>query len=151
MSFYWLHVYMQLARVNIFFLDTWYVACVSYARFTGSYCSIGHYTVCLKKRKPGQPGHVSLNLDKHCNNFGYYLLESYLLLPMVLRNVGSVTSANDHKHFKRQADNLTLYQDVEVKTGSFSVVFTDNFSLKCLCSLADVIEPTFLGTVGKRR
>ena len=41
---------------------------------------------------------ISLKLDKHLNNFGY-LLESYLLFPMVPRNVGSIMSVTEHEHF----------------------------------------------------
>ncbi len=36
---------------------------------------------------------IFLKLDKHLNNFGYYLLEGYHLFLTVLRNVGSVNSA----------------------------------------------------------
>ncbi len=45
---------------------------------------------------------VSLKLDKHLNNFGYYLLEGYLLFPTVPRNVGSVMSVNKNKLFKNR-------------------------------------------------
>ncbi len=47
---------------------------------------------------------VSLKLDKHLNNFGYYLLESYLFFPTVPRNVGSITftSVNEHEHFNKR-------------------------------------------------
>ncbi len=42
---------------------------------------------------------VSLKLDKRLNIFGH-LFEGYLLFPTVPRNVGSVTSVNEHEHFK---------------------------------------------------
>ncbi len=70
---------------------------------------------------------VSLKLDKHLNIFGHYLLEGYLLFSMVPRNVGSVMSVNEHENFK---DRLTIPEfvpKVEVKTGAFSLVFTDSF------------------------
>ncbi len=37
-------------------------------------------------------------------------------------------SVNEHEHFWRQVDNLTLYQNVEGKTGAISLVFMDIFS-----------------------
>ena len=45
---------------------------------------------------------ISLKLDKHLNNFGYYLFEGYLLFPTVPRNVGSVMSVNENEHFKNR-------------------------------------------------
>ena len=45
---------------------------------------------------------ISLQLDKHLNNFGHYLLEGYLLFPTVPRNVGSITSVNENEHFNKK-------------------------------------------------
>ncbi len=63
---------------------------------------------------------VSLKLNKHLNNFGYYLSEGYLLFPTVPRNLGSVMSVNENEHFKNR---LTLYQNVEVNTGAISGIY----------------------------
>ncbi len=48
----------------------------------------------------------TLKLNKHLNIFGHYLLEGYLLFPTVPRNVGSVTSVNEHEHVR---DRLTIW------------------------------------------
>ncbi len=45
---------------------------------------------------------ISLKLDKHLNNFGYYLLDGYLPFPTVLRNVCSVMSVNENELFKNR-------------------------------------------------
>ena len=64
--------------------------------------------------------HVSLKRDKHLNNFGYYLLKGYHFFPTVPKNEGSVIK-------KRFTIIMTLYQNVEVKSDAFSLVFTDIF------------------------
>ncbi len=56
------------------------------------------YTLCLNKKETGTNMAILLKLDKHLNNFGYYLLEGYLLFPTVPRNVGSITSVNENEH-----------------------------------------------------
>ncbi len=63
------------------------------------------YTGCPNKKETGTNMPVSLKLDKHLNIFVHYLLEGYLLFPMVPRNVGSVMSVNEHEHLK---DRLTI-------------------------------------------
>ena len=63
------------------------------------------YTGCPNKKETGTNMPISRKLDRHLNNFGYYLLEGYLLFPTVPRNVGSVMSVNEHEHFK---DRLTI-------------------------------------------
>ncbi len=68
---------------------------------------------------------VSLKIDKYLNNLGYYLLEDYLLFPTVPRKLGSVMSVNENEYFKNR---LTLYQNVEVKSGAFYLVFLGHFS-----------------------
>ena len=81
--------------------------CITYTRTrTLGKCqqSTHGYTVCLNKKETRTNMPISLKLDKHLNNFGYYLLEGYLLFPTVPRNAGSVTSVNKHEHFK---DRLT--------------------------------------------
>ncbi len=62
------------------------------------------YTIqgVLIKKETGTNMPISLKLDRHLNNFGWYLLEGYLLFPMVPRNVGSITSVNKHEHFNKR-------------------------------------------------
>ena len=61
-----------------------------------------NYTGCPNKKETGTNMPVSLELDKHLNNFGYYLLEGYLFFPTVPKNVGSVMSVNENEHFKNR-------------------------------------------------
>ncbi len=63
------------------------------------------YTGCLNKNETGTNMPISLKLDKHLNNFWYYLLQGYRLFSTVPRNVGSVMSLNENEHFK---DRLTI-------------------------------------------
>ena len=60
------------------------------------------YTGCPNKKETGTNMPISLKLDRHLKNFGYYLLASYLLFPTVPRIVGSITSANEHEHFNKR-------------------------------------------------
>ncbi len=65
-----------------------------------------HYTGCPNKKETGTNMPISLKLDRHLNNFGYYLLDSYPLFPTVPRNAGSFTSViNEHKHFNKKLTN----------------------------------------------
>ncbi len=66
---------------------------------------------------------ISLKLNRHLNNLGYYLSEGYLLFPTVPRNVGSITSVNEHEHFK---DRLTIW--LCTKSFKFNCLLAD---LKC--------------------
>ena len=59
-------------------------------------------TVCLNKQETGTNMQVSLKLDKYLNTFSYYLLEGNLIFPTVTRNVGSITSVNEHEHFLKR-------------------------------------------------
>ncbi len=59
-------------------------------------------TGCVNKKETRTTMPVSLKLDKHLNNFGYYLLEDYRLFPTLPRNVGSVMSVNENEHFKNR-------------------------------------------------
>ncbi len=61
---------------------------------------------------------VSLKLDKHLNNLGYYLLEGYLLFPALPRNVGSITSVNEHEHFNKR---LTIF---DIVPNPLNIAFT---------------------------
>ncbi len=66
------------------------------------------YTVRLNKKEAGQTCPFLWNLTSIIlNNFGYYLWEGYLLFPTVPRNVGSVLSVNEHKHFKEKSTICT--------------------------------------------
>ncbi len=67
------------------------------------------YTVCLNKKETGTNRPISLKLDKHLKYFEYYLLEGYLLFPTVPRNVGSITSVNEHKHLNFVPNTKTLW------------------------------------------
>ncbi len=49
---------------------------------------------------------------------GIICLEGYLLFPTVPKNVGSVMLVNENEH-EKQVDNLTSYQNVEVKIDAF--------------------------------
>ena len=60
------------------------------------------HTGCLDKNETGTNIPISLKLDKHLNNIGYYLIEGYHLFPMVPRNVGSVMSVNKNEHLKNR-------------------------------------------------
>ncbi len=62
----------------------------------------GTYTVCLNKKETGTNMPIPLKLDKHLNNFGYYLSKGYLLFSMVPRNLGSITSVNENEHFHKR-------------------------------------------------
>ena len=64
------------------------------------------YTGYLNKKETGTNMPISPKLDKHLNNYGYYLLEGYLLFPTVPRNVCSVMSVNENEHFKNR---LTIW------------------------------------------
>ncbi len=63
-------------------------------------------TECPNKNETGTNMPISLKLDRHLNNFGYYLLEGYLFFPTVPRNVGSITSVNEHGHLNKR---LTIW------------------------------------------
>ncbi len=82
--------------------------CFTISTYLSIYLSIylSTYTGCLNKKESGTNMPVSLKLDKHLNNFAYYLLEGYLLFPTVPRNVGSVMIVNEHEHFK---DRMTIW------------------------------------------
>ena len=61
-----------------------------------------YYTGCLNKKEIGTNMPISLKLDKHLNNLGYYMLKGYLLFSMVPRNVASIISVNEHEHFNKR-------------------------------------------------
>ena len=102
----------------------------------------------LIKEKPGQTC-PSLKLDRYLNNFGYYLLKGYLLFPTVPRNVG-------FSHQLMNSSTLTRSRQFDFIPNPFNLTANDcakhtvvqtkifNLSLKCLCSLTDITEPTFL-------
>ena len=67
-------------------------------------CKIKKNILCSVpyKKETGTSIHISLKLDKHFNNLGYYLLEGYLFFPTVPRNAGFIKSVNEHEHFNKR-------------------------------------------------
>ena len=76
--------------------------------------------MCLNKKETGTNMPISLKLDNHLNNLGYYLLEGYLLFPTIPRNVGSITSVNGHEHFNKRLTNWLCTKSFEVH-GQWSI------------------------------
>ncbi len=62
----------------------------------GHLCHLSHVlcTGCPNKKETRINMPITLELDKHLNILGHYLLEGYLLFPTVPRNVGSVINTS---------------------------------------------------------